>query len=66
MRLTALTELQLDGAAVTDALSAELLARLTQLSRLDLHNCPLLTDAGAPGRVRRRVCGGTAAWQARA
>jgi len=44
--LTGLTELQLGGPVVDDAVSERLLCGLTQLQRLDLLQCPRLTDAG--------------------
>lgn len=44
--LTGLTELQLGGPVVDDAVSEGLLCGLTQLQRLDLLQCPRFTDAG--------------------
>ena len=45
-KLTGLTELQLGGLVVDDAVCEGLLARLTQLRRLDLTQCPRLSDGG--------------------
>jgi hypothetical protein len=45
-QLTALTELQLGGAVVDDAVSKQVLSGLSQLQRLDLVQCPRFTDAG--------------------
>lgn len=45
-QLTALTELQLGGVVVDDAVSKQVLCGVSQLQRLDLVQCPRFTDAG--------------------